>query len=175
MTDSPPVGIIGRQKGFTMSRDWTKEELASVSKAMKEAGYMSYEEFCAELEKQGIYPAIADTLQKAYEGSYYTITGVGGDAEEWKTGYADMLREQGIGEITGEWISFTGKDMNETYHLTGDNRYPDDLHFLAFPLDGLDAGKLAMFKLQMQDRWFDDIVDNNARRERVAAGLEEWA
>jgi hypothetical protein len=35
-----------------MSRDWTPEELQAVSAAMKAAGEMSYEEFCAELERQ---------------------------------------------------------------------------------------------------------------------------
>ena len=49
--------------------------------------------------------------------------------------------------------------------LLGSNRYPDDLVFLAFSLDGLDVGKLAMFKLRFGARWFDDIVENNARRE----------
>ena len=34
-----------------MSRDWTKEELQAASHAMKSMGYMSYEEFCADLEK----------------------------------------------------------------------------------------------------------------------------
>lgn len=29
-----------------MSRDWTPNELAAASAAMKAAGYMSYEEFC---------------------------------------------------------------------------------------------------------------------------------
>lgn len=32
-----------------MSREWTPDELAAVSAAMKAAGYMSYEEFCATL------------------------------------------------------------------------------------------------------------------------------
>lgn len=105
-----------------------------------------------------------EKLRRAYDGSYYTITGAGGDLQEWKNGYAAMLEEQSIGTIT-EWIGFTGKDMNDEFHLTGNNEYPDDLHFLAFPLTGLDVGKLAIFKLQMGDRWFDDIVDNNARRE----------
>ena len=39
---------------MTMSRDWTKEELAKVSVIMKDHGNLSYPEFCAELEKQGI-------------------------------------------------------------------------------------------------------------------------
>ena len=34
-----------------MSRDWTQEELQAASKAMKEVGYLSYEEFCEQLDK----------------------------------------------------------------------------------------------------------------------------
>jgi len=111
-------------------------------------------------------------FEKMEQGSWYTITGCGGDLNEWKTGYQDLLDQQSIGTIT-EWVEFTGADMNAQYHLTGDNAYPDDLHFLAFSLDGLDVNKLAMFKLRMQDRWFDDIVSNNLRRELMAAGMED--
>ena len=50
-----------------MSRDWTEEELKEVSKAMKAAGHMSFEEFSEELEKKGftvIAPAASpDRLQ----------------------------------------------------------------------------------------------------------------
>ena len=35
-----------------MSKDWTPEELQAASAAMKEAGEMGYEEFCAEIEEQ---------------------------------------------------------------------------------------------------------------------------
>ena len=35
-----------------MSKDWTPEELQTASAAMKEAGEMGYEEFCAEIEEQ---------------------------------------------------------------------------------------------------------------------------
>ena len=37
---------------MTVSRDWTKEELAKASVIMKNQGSYSYPEFCAELEKQ---------------------------------------------------------------------------------------------------------------------------
>lgn len=107
----------------------------------------------------------SEMFKKAYEDSYYTITGCGGDLQEWKEGYTGLMIQEGIGVPDG-WIQFSGKDMNDEYGLTGDNQYPDDLTFLAFPLDGLDCGKLAIFKIRMQDRWFDDIVDNNARREQ---------
>ena len=39
-----------------MSRDWTPEELQTVSRFMKLAGHMSYEEFCTELERKMTIP-----------------------------------------------------------------------------------------------------------------------
>ena len=41
--------------------------------------------------------------------------------------------------------------MNEEYDLDGDYKNPNGLNFLAFSLEGLDIGKLAMFKLHMGD------------------------
>lgn len=38
-----------KKDGNILSRDWTPDELAAVSAAMKAAGYMSYVEFCAAL------------------------------------------------------------------------------------------------------------------------------
>ena len=103
-------------------------------------------------------------FDKMYDGSWYTICGCGGDIEEWKAGYQDLLGKAEIGTIK-EWVEFTGKEMNAYYGLKGNNAYPASYRFLAFPLDGLDVSKLAVFKLRMGDRWFDDIVDNNARRQ----------
>jgi hypothetical protein len=103
-------------------------------------------------------------FETAYFGSYYTIIGVN-DYEDFKRGYTRELQDCGIG-TPQKFIEFTGKEMNEHYHLTGDNRYKDDLHFLAFSLDGLDVAKLSLFRLLWDDKWFDDMVDNNSRRER---------
>jgi hypothetical protein len=102
-----------------------------------------------------------DRFAEMEAGSFYTITGTGGDMNQWVTGYSKLLEEKGIG-TPSQWFSFTGKDMNEAFGLTGTTAYKDDLTFLAFALDGLDGGKLALFKLRMEDRWFDDIVANNA-------------
>jgi len=113
---------------------------------------------------ESVSSEMLNMFKAAYEGSYYTITGVGGNLDEWKTGYNELLTKEGIGSVNS-WITFKGADMNAFGRLTDDNAYPDDLTFLAFPLDNLDIGKLAMFKLKMEDRWFDDIVDNNARRQ----------
>ena len=103
-------------------------------------------------------------FKEMYDESWYTIIGCGGDLKEWKDGYDKLLNERGIG-VPKKWIHFTGKEMNEEYDLEGDNAYPDDLNFLAFSLEELDIGKLAIFKLQAGDRWFDDIVDNNRSRQ----------
>ena len=99
-----------------------------------------------------------ELFEKAYKGSYYTIIGVA-DENEYKEGYQKIFDEQKIGKIK-EWYSFTGKEFNDYYEPVGTGRFRDGVHFLAFPLDGLNVNKLAILKLQLGDRWFDDIVDN---------------
>lgn len=109
------------------------------------------------------------TFNAAYNGSYYTILGCAGDLGEWTAGYKELLETRGIG-TPKEFITFKGADMNEFYGLTGSNAYNDELTCLMFPLNALDVAKLAIFKLRAGDRWFDDIVDNNQRRQEVING-----
>ena len=61
----------------------------------------------------------------------------------------------------------SGSLMNEVYGLTGDNRYPGDLTILAFPLHECFAEPMPLigYRFSVGARWFDDMVDNNARRE----------
>lgn len=102
-------------------------------------------------------------LEAAYAGSYFTILGAGGDLNEWIEGITDVLAEKGIGAPQG-WFTTTGKDINEFAEARGNVAYhqhfQDDLTVLMFKLDGLDGGKLAMFKIIAAARWFDDVVDN---------------
>lgn len=107
-----------------------------------------------------------EIFEAAYNGSYYTIIGCGGDLNEWTNGYRELLDGHGIG-TPSEFMAFRGADMNEVYGLTGSNAYKADIAFLMFPLDGLDVPKLAILKLALEDRWFDDIVDNNRRRQEA--------
>lgn len=108
-------------------------------------------------------------LSNAYDHSYYAIAGCGGDLAEWTAGYERLLAEQGIGKPQ-EWITFTGAAVNQAaeaggrYIIDPKDKFDNDLTFLAFPLNGLHIGKLAMFKLNMRDRWFDDIIDNMRRQ-----------
>ena len=99
-------------------------------------------------------------LENLYKTSAYTIIGCGGSLDEWVNGYNEMLAEQKIG-TPEEGYTYTGKDVNAQYGLQGSNRFSDDLVFLSFKLNGLDLGKLAMFRLRMGDKWFDDLIDNS--------------
>lgn len=100
------------------------------------------------------------SLSDAERGSYYTILGAGGDLDEWVVGYERLLVEQGIGRPV-TWYSTTGAAVNAFTRPTDPrDRFADDLTILLFPLDGLNVGALAMFKLAMTDRWFDDVVAN---------------
>lgn len=101
-----------------------------------------------------------EQFKELYNASAYTITGAGGDLSEWMKGINDGLQQRKIGSVS-QFYTFKGADMNRVYNLKGDVSYQDDLTFLAFKLDGLNVGKLSMLKLEMGDRWFDDIVDNN--------------
>lgn len=101
-----------------------------------------------------------EQFQELYDNSAYTITGVGGDLNDWINGYNEEFKKRNIG-IVDTFYTYTGKQMNSNYKLKGNNKYPEDITFLSFKLDGLDVSKLAMFKLITGDRWFDDIVDNN--------------
>ena len=114
--------------------------------------------------KTNIRTLTREDVAKAYEGSYYFIAGTGGDLQEWVNGYNGLMRENEIGEPV-EWLQVTGAVINlfaldKKGKVRPEDQFPDDLTCLMFPLDDLAVGRLAIFKLQMQDRWFDDVIDN---------------
>lgn len=100
-------------------------------------------------------------LAQAYEGSYYTIVGTGGDLAEWQTGVEEELEKRGVGKPAA-WFQTTGGAINDYAAEHGEvtDPFPADFTCLMFSLDGLNGAKLAVFKLLAGDRWFDDIVDN---------------
>jgi hypothetical protein len=56
-----------------------------------------------------------------------------------------------------------GGVMNTLYGLTGTNAYPTDLNIVS--VTGVEQANLAVPRFQVGGRWFDDIVDNNRRRQ----------
>lgn len=102
-------------------------------------------------------------IQDAYNGSFYTILGAGGDIHEWVDSYTEMLSIAGVGkpeffiQTTGAEVNAFANTMRE---VDDEDKFLDDLPILMFPLKGLNSGNLAMFKIQNGDRWFDDIINN---------------
>lgn len=107
-------------------------------------------------------------LTDAYDGSYYTILGAGGDLNEYRDGYNGWLEEAKIGTPT-RWFKTTGAKVNDFMGVRAGSphAFPPRLTILMFPLDGLRA-EIAIFKIAHEDRWFDDVVDNTRRHERDA-------
>lgn len=102
-----------------------------------------------------------EKFEEFYNGSALTISGM---IPEEAQLYVDYFGEHtGIKEGVAGYI-YTGKVMNDHYNLSGDNRYPDDIHFLTIPNEAFEnAMAIAIPRFQVGGRWFDDIVDNNAR------------
>jgi len=104
-------------------------------------------------------------LAAAYEGSYYFIAGAGGDLEEWMSGYEGLLKEQEIGKPT-RWLATNGAAVNPFASekkggmIEDRDQFPSNLSCLLFPLDDLHIGRLVVFKIKMEDRWFDDVIHN---------------
>lgn len=57
-----------------------------------------------------------------------------------------------------------GKTMNEIYNLKRSNKYAKDLNIISVENDVLDFSKIVIKRFELGGRWFNDIVDNNERR-----------
>jgi hypothetical protein len=57
----------------------------------------------------------------------------------------------------------TGRLMNKYYGLTGDNAYHNDLNLVS--VTDINQGPITLSRFEVGGRWFDDIVDNNIRRQ----------
>jgi hypothetical protein len=107
----------------------------------------------------------AADLHEAQAGSFYTIAGTGGPLHEYIEAVENFLAAEEVGKPQ-EWFTTKGHEVNEYARLTkrgeilANDKFPSDLTFLLFPLDMLDVDRLAIIKLRMGDRWFDDIVEN---------------
>lgn len=98
---------------------------------------------------------IAETFfDEFYNSSIFTWTGQTASDDEFKTIIKELHLEEPV------FYVFSGKQMNDIYKLTGSNKYQDDLTFVSIK----DYYNIAV-RFRTGARWFDDIVDNNARRE----------
>ena len=107
-------------------------------------------------------------LDELEKGSALTWEGHAVDDEslkkrfDWIKGYTPVKQER-IYIISG-WV------MNNAYGLTGDNAYQDDVHLVSVKLEDIEhVGRIVVPRFTVGGRWFDDIVDNNRRREEEKA------
>lgn len=106
-----------------------------------------------------------EQLNNLYEQSALTWEGLLAD-EENLNAVKEWLNTNGaiIADTEPTFHIITGELMNSTYGLTGDNAYAEDLTIVSVT----DINQMAVVipRFQVGGRWFDDIVANNAMRER---------
>lgn len=85
-----------------MSKDWTPDELAAASAAMKAEGHMSYEEFCAELDKAPLKLILRYVGRDSWDRPVYESNGrLYVDVDPRKDRSPDICTKQG-NEFDGE-------------------------------------------------------------------------
>ena len=112
------------------------------------------------------------TLDELYNESAFTIEGLSSDDEslgqlaEWVKNLTAFKRE--------DFYIIEGRTMNREYNLTGTNAYPEtNCTLVCIKLSDLEKPlALTLPRFEIGGRWFDDVVDNNARREAEKNGTE---
>ena len=102
-------------------------------------------------------------LDALYKDSALTFEGITResipDVLDWVKLYTRFKGEEAVYVVSGN-------TMNEVYGLTGLNQYVNHLNIVCVKLSDLEEPmKLAIPRFRVGGRWFDDVVDNNARRE----------
>lgn len=120
----------------------------------------------AEIKELGM-----NEIEQAYDGWYYTVwcNVKNEDQNELIQAIESSLLREDCG-TPKQWFKASGEAINQKFGLDG-SYIKEDAEFLMFDYEGMNVGKLALFKLAMKDRWFTDIIDN-ARRD---LGYDEYS
>lgn len=125
-----------------------------------------YEAVKSNTKKYNLIHADSDKISELEKGSAFTWEGLNSDDSSLSQVVDFFTKESKGFKVPCDIYWWSGKEFDDKYGLTGDNRYPDNLTFVSIPLDmWSEMGNLPMLKFQVGARWLDDIVDNNARRE----------
>lgn len=92
-----------------------------------------------------------EQLKELYDSSAMTWEGL--REEDFGVALETCGAEGAKGYIT------KGSVMNKICKLTGDNAYPDDLNIFSI-------AKFKGLAMNYGARWIDDVIDNNARRQK---------
>ena len=120
-----------------------------------------------------VIPCGPTEMKELYNGSAFTIEGVVVDKENLEYLY-NWFKKYGCDMKQKVFYNIKGKTMNDTYGLTGSNAYPDDTNILCVKLEDLtNVSAIVVPRFRIGARWFDDVVDNNERRQREIDGYDE--
>ena len=105
------------------------------------------------------------TLEELYKDSALTMVGLSPDDESLGQ-FRDWINEH-TKMKTEDFYIIKGIVMNWAYQLTGLNAYPKDVTLVAVKLSDLDdPSRIILPRFEIGGKWFDDIVDNNSRRQK---------
>lgn len=105
-------------------------------------------------------------LDELYEKSALTFEGTIVDDENLNW-LIEWFEEHNCKMLKENFYVISGRQMNQKYHLTGSNAYPDSLTILCVKLEDLSSVKnIVIPRFELNGRWFNDVVDNNLRREK---------
>lgn len=103
-----------------------------------------------------------DILDSFYNCSALTLEGLDLDSLNDYAEYLDKicgLNDNAVFHV------IKGSYMNDYYMLSGTNAYPDDLSIVVIRPECLKVPSAIIVKrFEFGGRWFDDVVDNNKRR-----------
>jgi 5'(3')-deoxyribonucleotidase len=100
-----------------------------------------------------------EQLNKLYGNSAFTIEGL---ADDSIPDLINWLEENTVFTTDNPIVYVTkGRVMNTEYLLTDNKAYQEDLTIVS--VIDIDSLKIALKRFSVGGRWFDDIVDNNAR------------
>lgn len=105
-----------------------------------------------------------EQLNALYNQSALTWEGLSADDENLNA-VRNWLKEHGA-ILEGTEPTFhiiAGAFMNEQYGLSGNNAYAEDLTIVS--VTDINQMAIVIPRFEVGGRWFDDIVDNNTRRE----------
>lgn len=95
-----------------------------------------------------------EVLEELKNKSLFTWEGMSDDEENLKA-IEKAVRLNGLDKEEIVFYIWNGELMNQSYELSGNNAYPNDLTFV-----GIGNFYNPMFKLATDARWLDDIISN---------------
>lgn len=112
-----------------------------------------------DIEKKNV--STKEELDALYNQSALTWEGLLSTDESLRQ-VQEWLEEHKVDTSSLVFHIISGEYMNEAYGLRGDNAYPKDLTIVS--VTGIDVTPVIIPRFEVGGRWFDDIVDNNRRR-----------